>query len=190
MAEPFVTVTAGNVDFTATDNIGKYDEQANTSEAPITDYEIYNEYQYDYHIYGAGVTAPEGFAGSSLSLFQLCTPTLLWICRWTGCRFSQCPQYPDTTPNDNNWVLMDKIPQAPDITLAPDGVTPLYRFSGIYVYMHKNPSVNTYNNVNFARPPWIENTFNRTIPNAQKTKNLIDTNQQGGNGGVLNFPVA
>lgn len=186
---PLASLNGANL--SPTDRFGYYNESVNNNNNNLfTDFEIVNEYEYDKHIYGAGVTAPEGIAGKTLSLFQLCTPTLLWICSWTASKFGQCPEYPDPTPSDSNWVLLDTIPESAQLALAPDGVTPLYRLSGVYVYMHQNPSDEVYRQVAFPRPAWLENSFNREVPSNKKTKNLIDTNQQGGNGGVLNFPVA
>lgn len=187
LQQPGPSISQSNANLQATDENAKYET---SSDLPYTDYIIKNEYEYDKHIYTAGVTAPEGFSGNSTSFFQLATPTLIWICRWTACKFGVAPDYPDPTPNSNTWVLLDQIPGTSELALSDDGVTALYRLSGIYVYGNTNPNANPFNQMSFPRPPWMKDEFTRTVPSENKKKNLIDTNQQGGNGGVLNFPVA
>lgn len=60
------------------------------------------------------------------------------------------------------------------IGVSPDGVTPIYRVSGTYIYGHNNPDPNPFNNVTFPRASYIEDVFTRTIPLSKLLDNLID----------------
>lgn len=152
-------VTIGQVELD--DNDAKYIE---ITDGIYTDYFIENSYEKDRHIYMDGITSPGGFQGASVAFFQLAAPTLLWICKWTAAKFAVSPLAPDSTSKDPNWVLLDDSLVTASFAMASDGVTPLYRLSGVYVYGHKNPSAQISNNVVYPRPPWLEDVFDRTVP--------------------------
>ena len=141
----------------------------------FVDYMIMNRYEKDRHVYMMPLTSTTGFLGSSAAFVQLAAPTLLWIADWTACKYGNCPDIPDPNTANTGWVLLDEFYEPAMITVGADGVTPLYRISGTYVYGHVNPSDLTVNNINFARPPWLENSFTRTIPAGKLRKSLIDT---------------
>ena len=178
---PVATIKQGNV--RVSDNDAKY---LPTGNAIITDYMVINHYESDRHIYQMGITSPFPFQDASAAFVQLAAPTLLWICDWTASRAIQQPSPPDPAPADPNWVLLDVIPQVAMVTLCPDGVSPLYRISGTYVYGHKNPSQNVFNNLSYARPPWMKDDFPRNINVDILEKNIIDVAKQTfvGNAGL------
>lgn len=163
---PRVVVVEG--DILPDDELGKYLDDDSPDIAIWTDYEIENRYEYDYHRYMMGISSPNQFQGGKAAFVQLASPTLLWISDWTACRFYQQPTIPD--PNEpegqpnSDWVLLDIIPETFSVDLQADGVTPLYRISGIYVYGHKNPSTNVFNYIAFGRPAWLEDT----LPNGRR----------------------
>ena len=137
---------------------------------------------------GAGTTA--SFTSSSnpigvnsVAFVQLAQPTLLWIADWSAARFNIQPTAPDPTPADPDWVLLDVHLEPSMLILAADAITPLYRLSGTYIYGHKNPAANTFDNINFSRPPWLSDSFNRTMPNTFLQQGLIDLSLVTGSAG-------
>ncbi len=174
-----VVIETGDV--TPTDNLAKYYNDG-SDVAIYADFRIRNRFEKDKHIYMLPVASPNGFQGASVAFVQLASPTLLWICDWTACRFNVQPNIPDPTPTDLNWIVLDEHYEPATITVGPDGVTPLYRISGTYVYGHRNPSPTTINNINFARPPWLQDSFNRFVPAdklQQGLSNVISTGPVG-----------
>ena len=135
---------------------------------------IKNRYEADHHIYMMGITSPLGFNGVGAAFVQLATKTLLWISDWTLARLNKKPRIPNPAVLDPNWVLLDELPETDAVTVGPDGVTPLYSISGIYVYGCRNPAANTYNNVTFPRPAWLADVFVRTIDTQDMEIGLID----------------
>lgn len=162
------------------------------AESVWTDYQINSRYEEDRHIYMTGITAPGGVGGGSPGLgatsvgvtrgaafVQLASPTLLWVADWTAARFKAIPSIPEfeVAPN-SGWVLMDVHVEPGMLVVGADGVTPLYRISGTYVYGHKNPSARIIYQVNFTRPPWLEDRFQRTLSETGMERGLIDIVQQ------------
>ena len=156
------------------DNNAAFKEQ---SDSMYTDYVIRNRYEKDRHTYMMPIASPGGFQRSSVAFVKLAASTLLWICDWTACRFNKQPDIPDPENRDSNWILLDEHYETAMITIAPDGQTPLYRISGTYVYGHKNPNKKTIRDVDFPRPPWLEDVFNRSMPDTRLTQNLADVQQ-------------
>jgi len=188
-----VQVTFGSVTFD--DNDAQYKFLGNNS--VFTDYEIHNRYESDKHIYMMGITSPGGFQGASVAFCQLASPTLLWMSDWTACKTQGPPESPDPTPIDPNWILMDVHYEPAMINIMADGVTPIYRISGTYVYGHRNPSPLTIQNIAFSRPPWLQDSFSRTMPanllqqdiiNIQGAAGAPGAGGQGQQGGVLGVP--
>lgn len=138
----------------------------------FTDYLQFNRYEKDSRRYMMGVASPSGFQGKTVAFVQLASPTLLWVCDWTTAKSGAQPEIPDPNPPDSNWVLLHEYPETANLVIYPDGRTPLYRVSGIYVYGHMAPDANTFKNVVFPRPPWLKDTFDRTIPLAKLTAGL------------------
>ncbi len=134
---------------------------------------IKNRYEKDRHIYMMGITSPNGFDGAKAAFVQLASPTLLMVTDWTVARFNKKPRIPDSALVDPNWVLLDEMPETDAVTVGPDGITPLYSISGVYVYGCRNPNSNLYNNVNFPRPAWLADVFIRTINSQDLEQGLI-----------------
>lgn len=131
----------------------------NNQEGVYTDYHVIHRYESDRHTYMAGITSPGGFQNSKAAFFRLAAPTLLWIADWTALRFGDQPKAPDPYNLTNaNWILLDVIPETKNIVVGPDGITPVYRISGVYVYGHKNPSDDVFDDVQYPRPPWLDST--------------------------------
>lgn len=145
----------------------------------IADYRIFNRYERDLHRHMLGVTSPGGSpdaAGTagSVAFVQLANPTLLWVSRWTVCQSSKQPPIPDPESADPNWVLLDDHLETVNVTVGPNGETPIYRISGTYVYGCRNPDRKLIHNINFALPPYLENVFDRTVPDNALTQNIIN----------------
>lgn len=143
-----------------------------------TDFRVKNFYELDYNRFMTGVTSPGGFSGGTAAFFQLATPTLLWVVRWTASRLDLPPLLPD--PDilfDKNWVLLDKQYETMSITLMKDGTTPLFRISGLFLYGHKKPNVQSIlSYLNFSRPPWISPEVNRNVAaTTGEVTNTIDS---------------
>jgi hypothetical protein len=115
-------------------------------------------------------------------VFQLAAPTLLWVMEWTACQWNSQPFVPDPTPASSNWEILDAQPSLEMITLGPDGSTPLYRVSGVYVYACLQPSPTVWQDVIFGRPPWMDATnVSRTMPLGRLIQDLgnINSNSTG-----------
>lgn len=170
---PAATVTVGTV--SPDDNDADYADLGSDFDI-FTDYEINSRYESDKHRYMAGITSPGGFQSNSVAFFQLASPTLLWIVDWTAAKFNSQPEIPAPLISPGfggiNWILMDEHYEPAKIAVASDGVTPIYRISGTYVYGHQNPDPQVLKNVAFGRPPWLEDVFDRTMPTSKWTQNL------------------
>ena len=184
MASTNATITVGTI--TQDDTLGKYKTPINPLDI-TTDYVVNCHYEADRHIYQLGITSPGGFQGAKVAFVSLATKTLLWVADWTCARATSCPPIPDPTPRDSNWVLLDEAYQPTSITIFDDGVTPIFRISGTYVYGCKNPDEPTIRNVSYPRPAWLDDAFNRTIPTSALEQGLIaiTTSTQGSTPGDI-----
>ncbi len=152
------------------------------------DYMSYNRYEKDYRRYMMGVASPNGFAGSSVAFVQLAAPTLLWICEWTALKAGAQPEIP-TNASPTGWVLLQEFPELPMCKVGPDGVTPIYRVSGVYVYGSTNPSVTTVADLSFPKPAWLKDGLDRTMPSSKLTAGL-STPSTGGTGSSIGAALA
>ncbi len=155
-----------------TDNNAEFIPQANST--CWTEFIVNNHYESDQHRYMLGISSPNGFQGASVAFCQLTAPTLLWVADWTACRAGLVPNIPDPSLTDPEWVLLDKHFEPGTVTVVQDGITPLYRISGTYIYGHKNPSAAVYDQINFGRQPWIEDFATRQIYKSDLMDSLID----------------
>lgn len=163
-----------------TDHSAKYRFHED-SQVIFTDYLIRSRFEKDRQIYMLPVTRQRVSPGTrrrlggSAAFVQLAEPTLLWIVDWTASRTKEPPPIPDPRPSSANdrWILLDEVYEPASLTLGPDGVTPLYRISGTYVYGHPSPDDLTINNIGFPRPPWMANDFGRTLTPDDLEQNLL-----------------
>lgn len=153
------------------------------------DYEIHSTYDKNYHRYCMGVTVPvrqetvlQTIPGRTappskrptVSIVQLCNPTLIWKADWTAARYNTKPYIPSANIGGLEWVLLEEKIDPGMITLAADGVTPLYRISGTYVFANVYPSGKLYENVDFGIPPWVDaSSFDRSVPDEMFKDNII-----------------
>lgn len=151
----------------------KYIPPQNPTEV-YTDYTIYCKYYSEKHRYMMPVTSPGGFQGGRAAFVQLAAPTLLWIADWTAARSAVAPNIPDPTPRDPNWILLFDSYEPTSFVILDDGETPVYRISGIYIYGCKLPADQVIKNVNYPRPAWIDDVFNRSIPTSALEQGLIN----------------
>jgi len=154
-------------------------------QAVWTDYKIRSRYENDQHVYMMGITSPGIIAGSpglgtrttgsltGAAFVQLAAPTLLWVADWTAAKFKEIPSIPEFVVG-GGWVLMDVHFEPGMLVVGADGVTPLYRISGTYVYGHTNPSARVFPDVVFTRPPWLADVFQRTLSQTNFQQNLIN----------------
>lgn len=171
-------VTVGEVTFT--DEQGQYD---NDNPGIFTHYMIYNRYESDRHIYMMGISSPEGFQGNSVAFVKLTAPTLLWVCDWTASKIGGKPKIPNPVVQDQNWVLLDVLPETAMENVGSDGVSRVYRISGTYVYGHKNPNADVFRNIGFPRPPYLLESGDRDMDASNLEQGLILPQQGGGGGG-------
>lgn len=152
------------------------------------DYRVSSRYVNCPQVYMMPVTSPAGFQGTSVAFVQLAAPTTALVVDWTAAQWSAVPTLPNPDLYDSNWVILYKLPQTAMKILAADGVTPLYRVNGTYVYGQKSPAANVYDNVSFPQPPWMEDYSLRTIDPNKLKQGIVDstytlrTPGAGGNG--------
>lgn len=145
----------------------------------FTDYQIYNMYEMDRHIYMAGVTSPTGFNGAGAAFFRLANQTVLIVSPWTAMKLGDAksgagvPEVPDPTSAPGDWVLLDVQVRAAQIYTLPDGTHGIYRLSGAYFYGITNPSEQVFRYVQFGKPPWLVDGLARTVPVAKILPNLM-----------------
>lgn len=125
-----------------------------------SDYTVQNRYEDNRRIFMMANTIPGAYSpselGGKVSFVQLAQPTLLWIADWTVARWKKRPKIPNPQVSDDRWVLLHKIIEPGTATLGPNGIDPLYRISGTYIYGHKDPSADPIDLMNFGRPAWLE----------------------------------
>lgn len=154
----------------------------------IADYTIVNKYLFDPGVYTNGVTSPGGFNGLSVSFVQLRSATLLWLADWTALKGGAVPEIPDPFSVSPDWTLLEVMPEMPAVVPASDGVLPLYRVSGRYIYAHNKPSKTIYDQLNFPRLPTQPNVFSRSIPLSKLTDQLINGIGPASTGSSTSFP--
>lgn len=163
---PDVDVVIGNVSIT--DQQAQYIND-NKFESIITDYQVRHDYELDGHVYMLPVTSPVPFRQAAAAFVQLAHPTLLWLVRWTAARWKEPPEAPDPdlaqgSSQEGRWVLLDVHMGTANLVVSPNGVTPLYRLSGTYVYGCINPDNEArkiLDKLLWPRRPDIEDAFNR-----------------------------
>lgn len=179
---PNVTVQIGKIE--SDDEEGTTKDDGDGSDSIFSDYSVNNHYEKDGHIYMLSIATEEALNQNVLTtgavrrnIFTSNTPsnkdtvafvklgghTLLWIADWTASKSKKPPQIPDPLRVIDNWVLMDEHCTTAMIVVYPDGATPLYRISGVYVYGHRRPSARLYDEVVFPLSPWLDNSFIRTV---------------------------
>ena len=143
----------------------------------FSDYFVVNRFESDKHLYMMPIASPNGFNGGAAAFVQLAAPTLLIITDITASRFKKQPPLPNPQSLNPNWILLDEHYEPVMITYGPDGTTPLYRISCTFVYGHKAPHSQVANDINFGRPPWMPDIFDRTFPNSLFEQGIIDSPQ-------------
>lgn len=169
---PNITLTFQPIQFT--DNNAKF--QAPEPDAIFVDYQVNSYYDRDKHTYMMGLTSPNGFNGQDAAFVQLAKPTVLWIVDWTASKMGRQPVSPSSTPSVG-WELLDEQLQPTMITVFADGVTPVYRISGTYIYGRRKPAATLNQDISFPLPPWLENSFDRTMPNQYMQQGISDDGQ-------------
>lgn len=156
---------------TPTDNAALFNE--NGDAGIWEDWFIRSEYISDYHRYMLPLTSPEGFQGATCAFVQLAAPTTLWVVDWTCEKRTSpgdYPVYPDPQPTKPNIVLLD-IKIMPDmVNMGADGVSPIYRLSGVYTYGFKDP---TKAKMYHGRPPWMNQSVPRNVLDNYKRRGII-----------------
>jgi len=159
-----------------------------SKEGVYVDYKVRNHYDGDLHRYMMGITSPEGFQGKSVAFCQLTAPTLLWVSRWTACRFGYPPDIPDPESKDSNLILLDRNVETGTLTLTPDGITVPYRISGTYVYGCVNPNnTDPFKDITFGVPPFLDATVGvlRQMPDGSIRQGIINMANVGHDIGPL-----
>ena len=180
---PNPVVEIGEVPPDSNDGVYREDEfnpYAPQNESVWNDYVITSRYHKSHRRYLLPITSVGGFSFGSLkqscSVVQLAHPTLLWAVDWTASRFNSKPCIPRSEVADANWVLLDETLEPGQVIVGADGVVPLYRISGTYVYANLNPDKYLNRNVEFPLPGWIEkNKFDRTVPDGMFEDGLSNT---------------
>lgn len=158
-----------------TDSDGKFVEP---DDGRITwgPYKIKNRYFKDRHKYALAIASEEGIPESqnTTAVVTLARPTLIWVCTWFGEKTYVKPEIPNADISNPLWELLDDIYTLDDVIVGADGTTPIYRIGGTYIYACLRPSAVTINDLQYPRPPWIEDVFSRTVDPEQLTDGLIE----------------
>lgn len=168
---PTLQIQVGEID-SPTEDAAYLDTDDDAADI-FTDYMVTTDYVHDPHTYMLGITSPGGFQGASVAFCQLAAPTLLWVADWTACRGLTQPDIPDPNLNNQDWVFLGARMQPAMLTVAADGVTPIYRISGTYLYGKANPSLPMVKDIAYPLPPWLQDKFNRTMPQSKLQQNII-----------------
>ncbi len=137
--------------------------------AMYPDYQIRGRYESDPKLFMMSATANSSLGSQSqqsslpsIAFVQLAMPTLLWVVDWTICRLSDQPVAPSPTPATSDWTVLGQQYHTAAIMLSPDGTTPIYRFSGTYIYGCNISTTDVFEKCRFAIPPYINQAV---IPN-------------------------
>lgn len=172
------------INLTETTDALYQDLQTNpTGISVFTDYMVNNRYARDDHIYMLPTTSPSGVSARP-AFVQLAQTTVLWLADWTAAKLNEQPEIPNPTlttglthsptANEQNWVTMDQHLEPANIGIGPDGVTPLYRISGTYVYGCVAPSTLLVNDISFGRNPWIpQGSVSQSMPSSKLYPEII-----------------
>lgn len=182
------TVVIGQVTADGVDS--KIKDTGGSDLSIFTDYQVRNRYVKDRKTFMMGITSPNGFGagGDTVAFARIASPTLLWICEWTACRFNETPDIPDPISKDPSWVLLSDEYEPVMMIVGPDGVTPLYRIRGTYTYGKRSPSVVTVKDITFPLAPWLENVFDRSMSENKFNANISES--QSSQGGATNVAFA
>lgn len=145
----------------------------------FTDYQAVNRFERDYHRYMMPIASPQGFQGKSAAFVQLAAETVLWISDWTAARFHKQPLIPDPDTGSADFELLDVQLETSMLMIGPDGDTPLYRISGVYVYGKRQSGASPLDGVSYPRPPWLQDIFDRSQPSVTLVKGLITPGSVG-----------
>lgn len=182
---PELVVNQGSV--TYDDNQGQIVDP-NSYPGVFVDYFFENHYENDKHTYMASQTSATPFNESLVGFVRIGGPTLLWVCEWTACQVGAQPIAPSPVPESTGWVLLDIQPTLAGKSIAEDGISPLYRISGIYVYGNRNPNADVFKDAVFPVYPWVSNKDGLTMDASNIKQGLIDGTGVAGKG-TLNKTV-
>ncbi len=149
-----------------------------TQGGPWTDYQVFNRYIDDPHVYMAAVTSPDGFQKDSCAFVQLAASTLILACDWTAARWGTPPIIPDPDLKNESWIFLGKSPETAAPPLNSDGESPLYRISGTYYYGNRKPNPKTFPEMNFPRLGWVSTAVDRSLPEDILTQGMITQGTQ------------
>ena len=183
----------------ATDTEAKYRDQKASD--VWNDYVITSRYEKDRHTYMMAtafnsdfsyslstVTGTTNTVQTPITAVQLASPSLLWIVDWTCSRYNEKPWIPNPSlANNFAWVLLDEVFEPYQIQVAPDGVSPLWRISGTYVYGNMNPSAITIDDLLFPMPPYLLDFVERNVPKKMLKHGIIDIGQSPKREGKLDW---
>lgn len=160
------------------------DQDAQTVDMPdsvFDEFIINSKFEGDMHRYMMGITSETPFQGASVAFCQLASPTVLWIADWTVLVKGDL-KIPDPDLSIQDWVLLDAHFEPAAVVPNVDGVSPLYRLTGTYVYGHKNPKSSLAQNVLIPRLPWVKDGVFQTTILPSNLDNTLLTPQGGGGG--------
>lgn len=181
LASSPATITVTPIQLDPENNSYRIDNDAGI----FTDYIVRNKYLKPQNVWMSSITSTTGFNGNSVAFFQLGAPTLLWIADWSALKVGIQPQAPSRVPLSRGWQLLYEYIEPVMIITGGDGIVPLFRLNGIYVFGQIAPSTETLNNVYYPLPPYLDpNKFSRTQPVNRMLRNIIDTGAGGGTTGT------
>lgn len=167
-------ITLGDVSATSEDAVYKGADDLTI----FTDYEIVDKQIWNPQTLMIPVSSPTGFAGASVAFCQMANPTCLRYVSWSARRCAQQPDVPDPTQVSARWVLLRIITAPAVMEVAADGVTPIYRLAGTYIYGLRNPGnspLSAFQTVQYPNAPYFDDSFatGRNMPASALVPGLI-----------------
>jgi len=121
------------------------------------------------------VSNDEGDNSISCAIIGIYAPYGYQLVKWEVTRRNEKPAFPDSESDDNNKVLQgaEITTESPD--MGGDGVTRIFRASGVYVYAFKQPVFLHQGQLFFgANPADRTPILDNELPPSNARKDLVD----------------
>jgi hypothetical protein len=144
------------------------------TEVAYGDFQMRNHFEKDGLTFAGSNTSPVPFGGSLISVIRVGAPRIIWVCEWTSCRMALEPQVPDPASQPPGWTLLDVHVTAAHVSMGPNGIDPVYRVSGVYVYVKGIAADDVFDDVTYAKAPWVrEGAFSRRVSASRVRKDYM-----------------
>jgi hypothetical protein len=172
MAAPQTELVTGEITYDG-DALG-YATDGDALNLAYGDFQCWNQFDSGRLTFAGSNTSPTAFGGAVTSVVRLGAPRVIWTCEWTACRMGAEPDVPDPESPPAGWTLLDANLTNAAAGIGPDGVSPIYRVSGVYSYVKGVPATGGPFAEAFypRRPETRENAFKRFTSAARLRRDL------------------